>query len=312
MERDLVGYADSPPHIAWPDGKRLALNLVLNYEEGSERSPLDGDLEHEPLNEASYPVAPGERDLTQESIYEYGSRVGVWRILDLLDAHSAVATIFACGVALERNRPVAAAMVERGHDFVGHGNRWISHFGLDEQAERAQIVAARESIERVTGFRISGWFTRAPQTLNTRKILASEGFLFDSGALNDDVPYFQSVLGRPFMIVPYSIDLNDVRFWKGSFFTGRDFAQYASDAFDVLYRESRKTPRMMTIGLHARIIGRPGRIAGLEQFLEHVAQHEDVWICRRTDLAEHWAREAGPPDLWNAPSRADRVTTASD
>jgi peptidoglycan/xylan/chitin deacetylase (PgdA/CDA1 family) len=311
MERDLVGYADSPPQIVWPGGKRLALNLVLNYEEGSERSPLDGDVEHEPLNEATYPVAPGERDLTQESTYEYGSRVGVWRILDLLDAYSVVATIFACGVALERNRPAAAAMVERGHDFVGHGHRWISHFGLDEQAERTQIVAARESIERVTGFRISGWFTRAPQTVNTRKILAQEGFLFDSGALNDDIPYFQSVLGRPFLIVPYSIDLNDVRFWKGSMFTGRDFAQYASDAFDVLYRESQKTPRMMTVGLHARIIGRPGRISGLEQFLEHVMRHEDVWICRRTDLAEYWAHQTGPTDLWNAPP-ANAVATASE
>lgn len=299
MPRDFIGYGNNAPKVQWPNGARLALNFVINYEEGSERNRLDGDEELEPLSEATYPSRPGERELTQESFYEYGSRVGIWRIMEVFAKHQVTPTIFACAVALERNAAVTQELVGRKYDMVGHGYRWISHFGLTEDRERAQIRNAVDSIQRTTGQRILGWFTRPPQTVATRRILAEEGFLFDSGALNDDLPYFQEVGNRPFLIVPYSLDINDVRFWKGGLFTARDFEMYCSDSFDALYQESARIPRMMSVGLHCRIIGRPGRILGLDRFLAHVRNHPDVWIATRTEIARFWAEHFAPPHTWN-------------
>src|SRR5581483_6792989 len=218
MPRDLIGYADQRPRFAWPNGARLALNLVVNYEEGSERSALDGDDEIERMSESQYPVRPGERELALESMYEFGSRVGIWRLIELFDAYQVQPTIFACALAMERNPAVTRAFVERGYDMVGHGYRWISHFALDAAQEREQIRRAVESIRGATGQRIVGWFTRPPQTVATRRVLAEEGFLFDSGAYNDEAPYFQEVAGRPFLIVPYTLDVNDIRFWKTGMF----------------------------------------------------------------------------------------------
>jgi len=307
MPRDFIGYGDSPPRFTWPGEARLALNLVINYEEGSERSPLDGDVM---LDSASEPLAqvppvdparPPERPLISESVYEYGSRVAIWRLLDLFDAYRVTPTVFACAVALERNPMVARAFVQRGYDMVGHGYRWISHHGLDEVQEREQIRMAVRSIERSTGQRILGWFTNQPQTVATRRILAEEGFLFDSGAVNDDVPYFQTVADRPFLIVPYSIDINDFRFWRTDMNTAREFEEYCRDSFDVLYREGAKSPRMMSIGLHARIIGRPGRVLALERFLSHVREYSDVWVTTRTAIARFWADRFAPPNTWNLP-----------
>jgi allantoinase len=310
MPRDLIGYGDRRPRFEWPGGARLAVNIVVNYEEGSERNVLDGDEDIERMSESPYPVAPGGRELALESFFEFGSRVGIWRLIELFDAYEVPVTIFACGAALERNPVVVRAFVERQYDMVGHGYRWISHFGLSEEQERDQIRRAVESIERTTGQRIVGWFTRPPQTVATRRILAEEGFLFDCGALNEEVPYFQEVAGRPFLIVPYTLDVNDIRFWKGQMFTARDFEEYCVDAFDVLYRESARSPRMLSVGLHPRVIGRPGRIRGLERFLAHVRDHQDVWVVPRSEIARSWLERFAPPNTWNWPPRRAASGTA--
>jgi allantoinase len=301
MPRDFVGYSDRPLEFRWPNGARLALNVVVNYEEGAERNRLDGDEQLEPLTEATYPARPGERELSLESFYEFGSRVGIWRLIRLFDAYEISPTIFVCAQALERNAAVTAAFVERKYDMVGHGYRWISHFGLNEVQEREQIRMARDTVQRLTGQRMIGWFTRPPQTVATRRVLAEEGFLFDCGAYNDELPYFQEVSGRPFLIVPYTLDVNDVRYWKTGFFTGTDFERYCLDSFETLYLESARTPRMMSVGLHPRIIGRPGRIRALERFLAHVRRHPDVWIAPRTEIARFWAQQFGQAGTWNWP-----------
>jgi allantoinase len=295
MPRDFIGYANRPPDFEWPGGARLAINFVINYEEGAERSPLEGDADREPLVEARYEVPAGERELFTESTFEFGSRVGVWRLLELLDRYKVTPTIFACAVALERNPLVTKALVERGCDFVGHGYRWIPHTGMSPEREREQIRLCRSSIEATTGYGIKGWFTRPPNTPNTRRLLAEEGFLYDSGAVNDDVPYYQEVSGRPFLVVPYSLDVNDTKFFKDQFFIGSDFAEYGIDSFNVLYRESRRAPRMMSVGLHSRIIGRPGRLAGLERLLEHLRNHDGLWITGRDQIATFWS-ETFPPE----------------
>ena len=296
-----MGYGEDWPRFAWPGGKRLAVNVAINVEEGAEKSPLDGDQTLDTLSEAPYPVPPGERDLAQESSYEYGTRVAIWRVMRMLDRHRVPATVFACGRALERNPDVARSMAARGYDFVGHGYRWISAFGLSPDQEAAEMRQAMRAILATTGHRIKGWFTRAPQSIHTRSVIARCGMLFDCAALNDDIPYFQEIDGRPFLVTPYSIDVNDVRFWKGGLFTGSDFEEYLRDTFDVLRAESGEAPRMMSVGLHARIVGRPGRFAGLERFIEYAAGHDDVWFARRTDIAEFWARTFGPERLWNWP-----------
>ncbi len=299
MPRDFVGYADTPPGLEWPSGARLAVNLVINYEEGSERSPLDGDTEREPLVEAKYDVPAGERELFTESTFEYGSRVGLWRLLRLLDRYQVRPTVFACAVALERNPAAVRAFLDRGCDFVGHGYRWLPHTGMSRDQEREQIRRCVDSIEKMTGRPVRGWFTRPPNTINTRELLAEEGLLYDSGAVNDDVPYFQPVAGKPFLVVPYSLDVNDTKFFKNQFFTSRDFSRYAIDSFDTLYAESLITPRMMSIGLHSRIIGRPGRLPGLERLLAHIQRHTGVWIAPRDEIAEFWARTFAPEGAWN-------------
>ncbi|MBI3067589.1 MAG: polysaccharide deacetylase family protein [Betaproteobacteria bacterium] len=301
MPRDFVGYGRKPPKFEWPNAARLALNIVVNYEEGAERNPLDGDPERETAGESPYPARPGEREPMQESVYEYGSRVGIYRVIDVFDKYQVSPTIFACAVALERNPPVTQEFVERQYDVVSHGYRWLSHLGFSEQKEREQMQKAQESFQRTIGRRVLGWFNRTPQTINTRRILAEEGFLYDSQAVNDDLPYYQDVQGRPFLIVPYTLDLNDGRFWRGTFHTGRDFEVYCVDSFDTLYRESARTPRMMTVGLHPKVIGRPGRIGGLDRFLAYVREFPDVWLASRTEIARFWAGRFAPPNAWNWP-----------
>ena len=302
MPRDFIGYGRNPPKFEWPNGARLALNIVVNYEEGAERNPLDGDPQREDTSEAVFPAKPGERETHQESVYEYGSRVGIYRIIDVFDKYQVNPTIFACALALERNPPVTREFVDRKYDIVSHGYRWITHFGFTEAQERDEIRKARESFLRTTGQRVIGWFNRTPQTVITRRILAEEGFLYDSQSVNDDIPYFQDLQDRPFLIVPYTIDCNDGRFWRGTLNTGRDFETYCVDSFDTLYRESARTPRMMSVGLHPKIIGRPGRIGGVDRFLEYVRQYPDVWLCSRTDIARFWAERFAPPNTWNWPA----------
>lgn len=297
--RDLVGYANNLPAFEWPHGARLAINFVINYEEGSERTPLEGDRDREPLVEAKYDVPAGERELFTESTFEYGSRVGVWRLLELLDEYKVTATVFACGQALERNPAAAKAFVDRGYDFVGHGYRWLPHTGMTPEQERSDVRMCADSIKTMTGYSIRGWFTRPPNTVNTRQALAAEGLLYDSGAVNDDLPYFQTVNDRPMLIVPYSLDVNDTKFFKGQFFTARDFEAYAVDSFDTLHGQSQRSPLMMSVGLHSRIIGRPGRLIGLRRFLEHIRRQSDVWVTGRDAIATFWAERFAPESTWN-------------
>jgi peptidoglycan/xylan/chitin deacetylase (PgdA/CDA1 family) len=293
MTRDFIGYGPLPPRVEWPNGARLALNFAINYEEGAEFSPGEGDPQRELLSEVVFAAPPEERELASESIFEYGSRTGIWRLLRLFDSYAVTCSVFACGRALERNPAVTAAFVQRGFDMVGHGYRSMAHYGLTEAQEREHIRTGKQSIERLTGRPVLGWFSRLMTTPRTRRILAEEGLLYDSCAFNDDLPYFQTVGERRLLIVPYSLDVNDVRYVRNQLFTSDDFFQYARDTFDTLYAEGAERPRMMSVGLHARTSGRPGRTPGLARFLAHVRQFKDVWIANRNDIAQFWVNRYG-------------------
>lgn len=310
MSRDFIGYGPVPLDFSWPDGSLVAVNLAINYETGAENSILDGDSRRERWTEYELEVPDGARDLTTESLYEYGSRRGIWRVLDVLDQHGVTASAFASGRALERNREVARAMAKRDYDFVGHGYRWRPPLGLTDEEERADIRNAKRVVYELTGYTMRGWFTRPPQTASTRRVLAEEGFLYDSDACNDDVPYFTPVLGRPFLVVPYSQDVNDGRFWRGQAFTAADLGRYAVDTVAVMLRQApRLGPSMMTFALHPRIIGRPGRLLALDRFLRFACRTTGVWIAKRTAIADAWADAFAPADTWN---RTPRAYTSTD
>jgi len=289
--RDLLGYGANPPNPHWPGNARVAVQLVMNYEEGGEASILHGDSHAECyLHEVvGTPPLQGARNLQIESVYEYGSRAGVWRLLRLFDELDVKVTVFAVAMALERNPAVAEALVAAGHEIASHGWRWIDYHGVPEEQERADMVRAIESIRRMTGQRPLGWYT-GRLSVNTRRLVVAEGgFLYDADAYNDDLPYWVQESGRPHLIVPYTLDVNDMKFATAQGFNqGQDFFLYARDAFDALYAEGVSAPKMMSVGLHTRLIGRPGRIGALRQFLQHVRAHADVWICRRVDIARHW------------------------
>ncbi len=300
LPRNIVGYGPNPPQADWPGGVRVAVNFVMNYEEGSENSIPDGDGRVEPgLAEArGARMAPGVRDLGMESLYEYGSRAGVWRLLRVFKERELPMTVFGCAVALERNPAVAEAIAEAGYDVCGHGWRWIEHYLLEEDEEREHIARAVESIENLTGAPPRGWYCRYAPSLNTRRLLVEHGgFLYDSDSYADDLPYWTTVGDKPHLIVPYSLDANDLKFQPGySFSSGDDFFAYLKDAFDFLRAEGETAPKMMNIGLHVRLIGRPARAAALARFLDYVAKFDDAWICRRLDIAEHWlATHPAPP-----------------
>jgi len=289
--RDLVGYGRNPPDPKWPGGARLAVQFVFNYEEGSEYSIPDGDgFSETRLSEAQSPVPRGSRDLTVESVYEYGSRAGFWRLLDLFAERKLPLTIFACALALERNPEVARAIVAAGHDACCHGWRWVEHYLLPEEEERRHIRMAIASLERTLGTRPLGWYCRTAPGVNTRRLVVEEGgFLYDSDAYNDDLPYWTDVGGKAHLVIPYTHDVNDSKFANpAGFGTGEDFYTYLKDTFDMLYREGATHPKMMSVGLHMRLAGRPGRAAGLARFLDYVGRHEQVWVCRRIDIARHW------------------------
>lgn len=287
--RDMVGYGASPPHPHWPNGARLALNFVLNYEEGSEPSFADGDGYSETgLTESGTSDVHG-RDLAAESMFEYGSRVGFWRILRLFQARNLPLTIFGCALALERHPQAAQAIAQAGHDVCCHGWRWVKHYELDEAAEREHIRKAIASLQQTIGTRPLGWYCRHGPGVNTRRLLVEEGgFLYDSDAYNDELPYWVVVHGRPHLVVPYTLGVNDSKFGRGVFATADDFFTYARDGFDMLYREGASQPKMMSVGLHMRLMGHPSRAIGLERFLDHVMQYPDVWVCRRLEIAQHW------------------------
>lgn len=290
--RDFVGYGPTPPDPRWPGGARVAVQLVINYEEGSEYNNADGDGRTE-LGLAEAPggrVPAGQRDMAFETMYEYGSRVGFWRLMNILRERQVPATIFGCALALERNPAAAEAIVAAGFDVCCHGYRWEEHFRLSAEAEQQRIAMAIESLTRSTGQRPLGWYCRYGPSENTRRLLAQEGgFLYDSDAYNDELPYWVTVEGRPHLVVPYTMDANDGKFATPAGFSTPDhFERYLKAAFDQLYLEGEQSPRLMSIGLHARITGRPARAHALAAFLDHVLRHDKVWLCRRIDVARHW------------------------
>lgn len=294
--RDLVGYGGAPPHGRWPNGARLAVSVVVNYEEGSERSHAMGDPDQESMTEwGNYPMPPQIRNLGMESMYEYGSRVGIWRVLEILDAAEVKSTFYACAVAFEQNPAVAKAAVAGGHEICSHGYRWEEVFRLTEDEERAHIKLAIDSFTRTCGKRPLGWYCRYGPSTRTRRLIVEEGgFLYDSDAYNDDSPYFVNVDGKRHLVVPYTPDINDFCFWNSpGFIQADDFSKYLKESFDVLHAEAANFPRMMSVGLHPRIIGRPGRIRGLRAFIDHAQQSGDVWFATREEIARAWMQLDG-------------------
>jgi len=293
--RDLAGYGRNPPHAQWPDDARIAVQFVLNYEEGAERSVLHGDAASEQfLSEISGAAAFPARHMSMESVYEYGSRSGVWRILREFERRRLPLTVFGVAMALERNPEVAAAIVEQGHEIACHGWRWIPYQNVDEATEREHMRIAVESLRRTTGNAPIGWYTGRDSPNTRRLVVEHGGFLYDSDYYGDDLPFWTRVTmtdgtPQPHLIVPYTLDTNDMRFASPQgFANGTEFFDYLRDAFDVLYAEGAERPKMLSIGMHCRLLGRPGRFASLQRFLDHLGRHEKVWICRRADIARHW------------------------
>jgi putative urate catabolism protein len=294
--RDLVGYGANPPDPHWPGGARLAVNFVMNIEEGSEYSIPDGDgFSETGLTESpGSPNDPGSRDLAAESMFEYGSRVGFWRLNRLFREREMPVTYFACALAVERNPEMAAAITESGNDICCHGWRWIEHFKLSREEEREHIRKAVGSLKKTLGHRPLGWYCRHGPGEATRELLVEEGgFLYDSDAYNDELPYWTEVKGTPHLVVPYSLVHNDSKFSRGWLNTGQQFFEFIRDGFDMLYAEGATQPKMMSIGLHTRLIGHPARAAGLARLLDYIKGFEDVWVTGRLDIARHW-RETHP------------------
>ncbi|WP_246153933.1 polysaccharide deacetylase family protein [Methylobacterium oryzihabitans] len=292
-DRDFRGYGGHPPEVAWPGGARVAVSVVVNVEEGAELSLGMGDERNESVYEVVEEVV-GSRDLCMESHFEYGPRAGWPRIRALLSAYGVSATLNANGRAVALSPWLAQEAVADGHEVAAHGWRWERHAGMGEAEERMAIAQAVAAIRDATGRAPVGWHTRSATSVNTRRLLLEQGgFLYDSNAYNDDLPYLvPGREGRPHVVLPYAFDTNDMRFQRGGGFVfGDDFARYCIDAFDRLYAEGGDAPRMLSVGLHLRIIGRPGRIGGLERFLAHAAAREGTWFARRDAIAEHWLRE---------------------
>jgi len=288
--RDFIGYGPNPPDPKWPEGARLALNFVVNYEEGSEPSMQDGEGYTETgLTESSTSAAGLKgRDLAGESMFEFGSRVGFWRIQRAFLERGLPLTVFGCALALERNPLAAQAIRAAGWDVCCHGWRWVRHFQLSEAEEREHIQKAVKSLEQTIGERPAGWYCRYGPSVNTRRLLVEEGgFIYDSDYYGEELPFWQSVGGKPHLVVPYTLTNNDGKYAAGMVHSDQWFG-LVRDAFDVLYREGASQPKMMSVGLHQRLIGHPGRMAGLWRFLDHVQKHRGVWVTRRLDIAKHW------------------------
>ncbi|MCQ9616738.1 allantoinase PuuE [Paenalcaligenes niemegkensis] len=294
--RDLVGYGRTVPHANWPDKARIAVQFVLNYEEGGENCVLHGDPASEQfLSEIVGAAAYPDRHKSMESIYEYGSRAGVWRILREFERRNLPLTVFGVGMALERHPEVAQAFVELGHEIACHGYRWIHYQDKPESLELEHMARCVEIIKSLTGHHPEGWYT-GRDSPNTRRLVAENGnFLYDSDNYGDDLPFWDEVRVsdgsiKPQLIVPYTLDTNDMRFaTPQGFNTGDHFFHFLKDAFDVLYEEGEEFPKMLSVGLHCRLIGRPSRFKGLQKFLDYVQSHERVWVARRVDIARHWA-----------------------
>lgn len=294
MERDLVGYGKTPPKVEWPGGARIAISLVVNYEEGSEATPYYGDTTHERSGENPSNKPPEVRDLMTETQWEYGARAGVWRLLRVFERYQVKSTFFVCALALEHNPTLGPEIVAQGHDICGHGYRWVEQWNLDREAEQESIHKAVVSIEKMSGRRPLGWFTKAGPSFNTREILAEEGFLYDCDVLNDDLPYYTTARGRPWLVLPYAFDSNDGKYWRGVWSNSDQFLAYLKDSFDMLYEEGETHPRMLSVGLHSKASGRPGRAIAVARFIEYAQSHSGVWFAGRDEIAEWW-REHYPP-----------------
>lgn len=293
--RDLVGYGRNPPFARWPGEARIAVQFVLNYEEGGENSVLHGDPGSEQfLSEMASPPAFPARHLSMESIYEYGSRVGVWRILREFERRQLPLTVFGVGMALQRHPEAARAFVELGHEVAAHGWRWIHYQQVDEATEREHLARCVQAIEQLTGRRPLGWYTGRDSPATRRLVADFGGFEYDSDYYGDDLPFWLRVRRTdgslaPQLVVPYTLDTNDMRFASPQgFATGEDFFHHLRDAFDVLYAEGAEQPRMLSVGLHCRLVGRPARLRALQRFLDHIQSHDRVWVARRIDIARHW------------------------
>lgn len=297
--RDLAGYGAHPPTVRWPGGAGLAVNFVLNVEEGSEYSIHDGDGRSESaLTEVRASRVPlGDRDLAAESMYEYGSRVGFWRLHRLFTGRGVPLTVFASALALERCPDIAQAIAATDWDVCAHGYRWVEHYLIDPTTEADQIARAHTSLAKTLGRAPRGWYCRYSASAATRGLVCAHGgFDYDSDAYNDDLPYWTQVGGHAHLVIPYSMVTNDAKFLSGDVHSGRDYADFLIDTFDVLLEESRDVPRMMSVGLHARVIGHPGRMAGLIRFMDYIAGRDGVWQCRRGDIADHWRATVPPPE----------------
>lgn len=288
--RDMAGYAGRPPHARWPGGAKIAVQFVLNFEEGGENHVLHGDAGSEQflsdiIGAASYP----DRHMSMDSLYEYGSRAGFWRIHDEFQRRGLPLTVFGVAMALARNPAIVEAIKAADYDVVSHGWRWIHYQHLDIQTERQHMQQAVEGLTALFGKKPLGWYT-GRDSPNTRRLVVEQGdFLYDSDYYGDDLPFWTTVDQHPHLIVPYTLDANDMRFATAQGFnTAEQFYTYLKDSFDVLYAEGDTVPKMMSIGMHCRLLGRPGRFRALQRFLDYVQQHDRVWICRRQDIADHW------------------------
>ena len=301
--RDLIGYGPQPPQAQWPQQARVAVQFVLNYEEGGENSVLHGDVGSEQfLSEMFNPPSYPQRHLSMESLYEYGARAGVWRILREFEKRQLPLTVFGVGMALQRHPELVQALKQQGHEIACHGWRWINYQQVSEATEREHMRLGMEILTQITGERPLGWYT-GRDSPNTRRLVADYGgFAYDSDCYGDDLPFWMKVQKTngvvvPQLIVPYTLDCNDMRFALPQGYSHADpFFQYLKDSFDVLYAEGEDTPRMMSIGMHCRLLGRPGRITALQRFLDHIERHERVWVCRRIDIARHWQTTHPYPD----------------
>ncbi|MDP6294453.1 MAG: allantoinase PuuE [SAR324 cluster bacterium] len=296
--RDILGYGQNPPHPQWPNNSRIAVQFVINYEEGAENCILHGDPASETfLSEIiGAPRFVGARHMSMESLYEYGSRAGFWRLHRLFTSRNLPVTVFGVAMALERNPEAVEAMLKADWEIASHGYRWIDYKNIPEDIEREHMAKAIDIHTRVTGSRPLGWYTGRTGVNTQRLVQEAGGFLYDADSYADDLPYWvETPAGKPHLVIPYTLDTNDMRFVSPQGFnSGEQFFSYLRDAFDVLYAEGEATPKMLSIGLHCRLIGRPGRIASLEKFIDYVNNHADVWLCRRIDIARHWYKHHQP------------------
>ncbi len=292
-QRDLSGYGSNPPHPKWPGGARIAVQFVLNFEEGGENCVLHGDSGSESFLSEIIGAAPvaDARHMSMESLYEYGSRAGVWRLLRLFEREDLPLTIFAVAQALKRSPHMVDEFLKRGHEIACHGLKWIDYQHVDRDTERAHIEESIEIFKSLTGAAPKGWYTGRTSP-NTRNLVSEYGFSYDADDYSDDLPFWSKQTTGPHLIVPYTLDTNDMRFCTAQGFnTGQQFYTYLKDAFDVLYAEGETAPKMLSIGLHCRITGRPARTAALAQFLCYIKSHDKVWVARRIDIADHWRKE---------------------